>query len=174
MPFENKAEAVIEGRTATLLWDLRYQGRDQPITVPRKFTTDFASVPQFLSWLIPSMGMYTYAAIVHDYLCEQLNAEHREGAHHVLAPVNARDTDGIFRRIMREAGVPPLRRALIWTGVRWGALFNPARREGWLRDAPAVLGLSLLALPIVLPASIPVGLGSLLYWLLEKIVGWFA
>lgn len=175
MPFQNKVEAVIEGRVARLINDLHYKGKDDSIVVPRRFTTDFATVPQLVTWLIPTMGAYTNAAIVHDYLCEQLNGWHRatiDGRGGQAPTIDARDTDGMIRRIMREEDVPPVRRWLIWTGVRWGALFNPARCEGWLRDAPAVLGLSLLALPVVLPASIFVGLGTLLYWLLEKIVGW--
>lgn len=31
----------------------------------------------------------------------------------------------------------------------WGALFNPARRPGWWRDAPAVLGISAAGLAAV-------------------------
>jgi hypothetical protein len=66
--------------------------------------------------------------------------------------VSSRDADGIFRRVLREQGVPFVKRWLMWTGVRWGALFNPPRRAGWLRDLPLVLIWTLLALPVVLPA----------------------
>ena len=74
-----------------------YAGRDESFTVPVGFCTDFASVPTVLVWLIPRYGVYTKAAILHDYLCQE-------------RPVNRRDADGIFRRALRELGVSVLRR----------------------------------------------------------------
>ncbi|WP_324278231.1 hypothetical protein [Blastococcus brunescens] len=50
---------------------------------------------------------------------------------------------------MREAGVPVLRRWLMWAGVRWGALTSERRRSGWLMSAPGVLAITLLAAPLV-------------------------
>ncbi len=47
----------------------------------------------------------------------------------------------------------------MWTGVRWGALANPVRRPGWVRDAPAVLLLSVAVAPLVLPVSVVVAVG---------------
>jgi hypothetical protein len=175
------------------LWELEeeivYQGKDELFTIPVGFKTDFASVPAAVQWLIPSYGKYTLAAIVHDQFCDQLNYYYSQVRTHILsieqglvpndesAPVapspTARETDAIFRRIMRELGVPPLRRRLIWTGVRWGALKNPARREGWWRDAPAVLGFSLLSAPVVVPATIFAGVGLFIDKAAEKIVGFF-
>jgi hypothetical protein len=172
MPFKNKVTAMIDGKKALLLNPLVYEGKHQRIVVPNMFTTDFATVPQVVTWLIPTMGAYTGAAIVHDYLCEQLNGHHRH-PELIFAPVSARDTDGIFRRIMREEGVPPVRRRLIWVGVRWGALFNPARRQGWLKDAPLVLLVSLFALPIVLPASVLALVGNAIVWAAETVRSWF-
>lgn len=60
--------------------------------------------------------------------------------------ISSRDADGLFRRIARESGAGLLLRWLLWTGVRWGALANPARRADWGRDAPAVTAISLLLL----------------------------
>lgn len=81
--------------------------------------------------------------MLHDWLCAELAAAYRAGRQ---PAVNARDTDGLFRRVMREAGVGPVTRALMWAGVRWGALTSPSRRAGWWADAPAVAGLSVLVL----------------------------
>ncbi|KKL66348.1 hypothetical protein LCGC14_2145860, partial [marine sediment metagenome] len=38
------------------------------VEVPQGFTTDFASVPRVVWWLIPPDGQYTQAAVVHDFL----------------------------------------------------------------------------------------------------------
>lgn len=140
--------------------------------IPAGFKTDFATIPAFVSWAVAKLGAYTLAAIVHDLLCEGLNSWYRarrhggiptRGGHPCLlhqgrvvpAPTaNAVDTDAIFYRIARDHGVDPVTANLLWVGVRWGALANPARREGWLKTAPAVLGLSLLYAPVLLPASI--------------------
>jgi len=161
-------------------WELEeevvYQGKDELFTIPVGFKTDFASVPGAVQWLIPSYGQYTLAAIVHDQFCDNLNAYHNNPCYgeHFQAPTpNARDTDAIFRRIMRELGVPPLRRWLIWTGVRWGALANPARRKGWHKDAPRVLGFSILSAPVVVPATLLAGIGLFIDKIAGKVVGFF-
>lgn len=159
-----------------------YTGEHDLILVPQGFVTDFASVPQFIQWLIPSYGKYTLAAIVHDYLCVQLNEYHADPENYrrgtgeivsVVPQINSRDTDGIFRRIMRELGVPPVRRWLMWTGVRWGALFSDSRRKGILPDLPLMVLWSIIASPVVVPASIFVGIGLLIDRAVEKVVGVF-
>jgi hypothetical protein len=152
---------ILEDGTYRLTEDLVYEGRDEVFTVSAGFRTDLASVPQFLTWLVPVAGLQDRAAIVHDYFCT--------GLERGKPVVSARDADGIFRRMLRELGVPTVRRWLFFTGVRWGALGTPARRPGWLQDAPAVLTVSVLALPVVLPASVVVGGGLVLYGIAEGI-----
>lgn len=141
-------------KSFVLTEDLVYEGRDQTFTVPAGFVTDFASVPQFMYWLIPSYGQYTNAAVVHDYLCVALADYYRYPAGYPDPPANAVDTDGIFRRIMREEGVPLVRRWLMWTGVRWGAMFSPYRRAGSLSTLFKVLLLSAIELPFLLIPTI--------------------
>lgn len=52
-----------------LLNDLHYQAENEAvIIVPRGFITDYASVPWFGRWLIPKIGRYNRAAVLHDYL----------------------------------------------------------------------------------------------------------
>lgn len=131
-----------------------YQGRDDTFTVPAGFATDLASVPRYLTWLVPVAGVQDRAAIVHDWLCTQLEHWYRNCYEEEQPAVPSGDVDGIFRRILRELGVPLVRRWLMWAGVRWGALANPARRAGWLSTAPAVVGISLLALPVIAPATL--------------------
>jgi len=139
--------------------DLVYQGKDEAFTVPKDFVTDFATVPQFLQWIIPRTGSWNRAVIVHDYFCDRLAGDVVWEENYP----NSRDADGIFRRILREEGVPFVKRWLIWTGVRWGALFNKSRRPGILKDLPLMAILSLLFLPIILPATVGVAVGNAAY-----------
>ena len=44
---------------------------------------------------------------------------------------------------------------------------RPGGRQGWLREAPRVLLVTLLALPIVLPPAIVVALALMLFFLVE-------
>lgn len=121
------------GRYATV-GPTEYVGADDVIVIPSDFVTDLASVPRLFWALLPPSGAYEKAAVLHDALCEAL-------AGRQLMPVpavSARDVDGLFRRVMRESGVGPVTRWVMWCGVRWGAAANPCRRPGWWRDAPAV------------------------------------
>jgi hypothetical protein len=44
------------------------QEQYQPVKVPAGFVTDFASIPRIFWIALPKDGLYTYPAIVHDYL----------------------------------------------------------------------------------------------------------
>jgi len=111
--------------------------------VPKGYVTDFATVPQFIWWLIPTYGNYTAATVLHDWLITYALPNRR---------VSSRRVDRVFREAMQSLGVSAPRRWLMWAGVRWGALGNKRRRAGSLGTFPGVLLLSLLALPFVLPA----------------------
>jgi hypothetical protein len=167
VPVEIRADGTYQ-----LTKPLIYQGDPEHggdvITIPEGFVTDLASVPRFLSALTPIAGVHDRAAILHDHLCVQLaTAWHTPNR---TAQINAVDTDGLFLRCLRELGVPGFRRTLYWVGVRWGALFNPARRAGWGGTAPSVLGWSLLLLPILLPMAVTSGLTLAVGWLVAKVV----
>lgn len=41
------------------------------IIVPEDFETDFATIPRPFRWLLPKMGRYSWAAVVHDYLLKE-------------------------------------------------------------------------------------------------------
>jgi Protein of unknown function (DUF1353) len=163
VPFEPGSLTVsrVDANTWALVDPLVYQGRRQRFVVPAGFRTDFASVPRLVTWLIPRFGAYTLAAILHDWLCDE---GIRSGV------VTPRQADGIFRRVMRESGVPVLRRWLMWAGVRWSALTDARRRPGWLLSAPAVLAITALALPLVLPPALAIAPGLLVYSVAERLV----
>lgn len=150
--------------------DLCYEGKDEAWTVPAGFETDFATVPRVIQWLIPTYGKYTLAAILHDYFCVELGRAYKEEREPFITSSN---TDGVFRRVMRELGVPFAQRWLIWTGVRWGALANKARRKGSARDLPKMVLVSILATPIVVPATLIVGLGLLLAGIVNTLFTFF-
>jgi hypothetical protein len=134
----------------TDLWKLNdhlvYQGRDHQFLVPAGFASDFATIPMFVQSLIPITGAHSKAAILHDFLLAGLRSHYRGISPH--APVSSVDADGIFRRTMRESGVKFVRRWLMWTGVRWGALFKPYRRAGWWQDGWKAILISIPAAPV--------------------------
>ncbi|UOY03038.1 DUF1353 domain-containing protein [Blastococcus sp. PRF04-17] len=151
----------MDDETWALVDELVYQGNRQRFVVPAGFRTDFATVPRVVTWLVPRFGAYTLAAILHDWL---VTDGLRSGA------VTSNDADGIFRRVMRESGVPVIRRWLMWAGVRWGALANPRRRAGWSSSAPGVLLISAVAAPLVVPPGLLILPGLVVYGLAEGLV----
>jgi hypothetical protein len=140
---------------------LDYRGSTQDFQVPKEEETDFASVPRVFVWFLPRYGRYTPAAILHDHLWKY---EVPAGT------LSLRDADGIFRQAMRELGVPFLRRWIMWAAVRWGALAKPGGRRDWLGEAPRVLLVSVVALPIVAPAAAVILLTLPIFYLLELVV----
>jgi hypothetical protein len=121
---------------------LVYHGTHQVFTVEPGETTDFASVPAVLTWLVP-IETGVPAAVLHDHLWRR-----EVPAGRITFP----DADGLLRQALGTLGVPAPRRWVMWAAVRWGALTRPHGRDGWWRDAPKVLAVTLLGLPFVLPA----------------------
>jgi hypothetical protein len=149
--------------TFALVAPVRYRGKHESFLVPAGQDTDFASVPVGITWLIPRYGRWTKAAILHDYLW-------RTGV------VSKRDADGIFRRALRELGVPLYKRWLMWTAVRTTSiLLHKGLRGTPLKDLMilvpfALLNMVLLAIPVsVVYAFIVVFKG--LNWLLSLFDG---
>lgn len=125
---------------------LVYRGSRDVFLVPSSFSTDFASVPQVFMWLVPSTGIHTKAAVLHDYLCRG-------------DEVTREDADGIFRRVLREEGVSfPLRWAM-WAAVRAGSFMKGASGTSWLR----FLAVLVVAVPFLLVPAVIVGLWSLAF-----------
>ena len=151
MPFDG--EVAVRQVSATefrTLESLSYSGRRETFTVHPGFLTDFASVPRAFVWLLPRYGLYTPAAILHDYLCWS-------------RVVSRRDADGLFRRSMRELGVTLPRRWAMWGAVRTASFMSGASASEWLQFLAVVI----LALPIVaIPAAV-VQIWLVLFWLVE-------
>jgi Protein of unknown function (DUF1353) len=167
MAFEGRVvveELAAGGGTRWRLTEpLTYVGREERFVVDAGFTTDFASVPQVFTWLIPRYGRYTKAAILHDYLWGECRQHRFRWA----------DADGILRRVMRELDVPFLRRWLMWTAVRLASITRYDPRS-FLTQGPAAAlslvaftlgGVTFLAVPAVV-----VGLFQLLFAGFEAVV----
>lgn len=157
MPFHG--DVVVREVDATrfvVVEPLSYTGRREDFTVLPGFSTDFASVPRALVWLFPRYGAYSRAAILHDYLWR-------------TNVVPRRDADGLFRRAMRELGVPFPRRWAMWGAVRLGSHMAGASPVEW--------GQFLLVLvtmvPFVAVPAVVVQVWLVLWWLVEALF-WLA
>ena len=75
------------------------------VTVPKGFVTDFASVPRVFWSLLPPDGIYTYAAVIHDYMYWQQSTS-RETA------------DEVFKVAMLELRVQQSTVDAIYSAVR--------------------------------------------------------
>ena len=159
-----RAKVIVE-QVSDKNWLLRkafdYTGKFETFHVPEGQGTDFASVPRVFVWFLPRYGRYTKAAILHDFLWRE-----RAGK----GTLDYIDADGTFRRAMRELGVPFLRRWILWGAVRVGALVKPNGRKGWLKEAPRVYLVALLALPIIIPPAIVVGVALIVFQMIELVV----
>jgi hypothetical protein len=133
--------------------DLVYRGREHRFVVPKGFYTDFASVPTLCTWLIPRYGVYTRAAVLHDYLCQEGH----------VGRFNRRDADGIFRRCLRELGVSWTRRWLMWAAVRVGGFMAGASAKEWLQ----LLVIAVVALPLIVLPVLVITVWAVLFWLIE-------
>jgi hypothetical protein len=157
-----------EGSRWQLVQPLAYAGRDETFEVAAGFTTDFASVPQALTWLVPRYGRYTKAAILHDFLWQRC----REGR------FDWADADGILRRAMRELDVPFLRRWLMWGAVRLAGVVTRSPSSLWTQGAAALatlvvvtaLGVAYVAVPlaVVVAFTVVFAAAEAVVWLVLK------
>ena len=141
--------------------ELSYVGKDQTFHVPSGSPTDFASVPRVFVWFLPRYGRYTKAAILHDHLWRDLATK---------GDISWVDADALFRRAMRDLGVPFLRRWLMWSAVRWAALLKPKGMHGWWKEAWRVVLLTVVAAPIVLPPAVAIVVSLLWFYALEWVL----
>ena len=122
--FRFNDESVVKMLTDRLIRDGKgtEEARDR-VDDARTFTpseenpTDLASIPRYMRWFESSYGAHTLAAIIHDDLIVKTpNA----------GPLDS-DTlsDRFFREMMKSAGVPWLKRWIMWAAValrsRWAA-----------------------------------------------------
>jgi hypothetical protein len=156
MPFDSGTPLQVEEvdeRWWRVLADLKYHGKSQDFVVPAGTKTDFASVPRLFTWLVPTSGKYTKAAVLHDYLCQ-------------TGAIPRNDADGVFRRALREVGVPNVRRYVMWGAVRLAAGLKGAK----VGDVIGIVLLALLVLPVVVPIAVAMLLVLLALSIVEIVV----
>ena len=159
MPFvtDTFVVAQVDHKNWCLVESLVYEGAHESFVVPSGFRTDFATVPRFAQWLIPTYGVYTRAAILHDWLCVLGHA----------GSFNRRDADGIFRRTLRELSVSATRRWLMWCAVRAGSRMSDATFREWLTCLA-------IAVPALLFLIVPLAVCLLwlsVFWIVDRVVG---
>lgn len=100
-------EVLSTGRNFQLTEDFSYlrEGEDT-ITAPKNFETDFASIPRYVTFVVPKLGKYTQPAVIHDYLCRTADSWNKRA-----------EGDKVFRLAMKDAGVGRLRRRAMWLAV---------------------------------------------------------
>lgn len=81
-------------------------------SVPVGFKTDLASVPRAFWRVLPPIGKYDAAAVLHDYLYQ--------GAILNLGSVTRAQADAVLNEAMGVLGVKGWQRYIIYTGVRVG------------------------------------------------------
>lgn len=131
-----------------------YPAKGKPVIVDAGFETDFASVPRPLVWFLPRTGLWTLAAILHDWLW-RLEAP--------MGRVTWREADRLFREAMRDLGVPFLRRWVMWSAVRVAAVGKGGQHRDWLATLPAALTCGALVLPVVAVPVVSI-LAALVVW----------
>ena len=89
--------------------------RKELITVPAGFITDFASVPAVVRWLIPKSGKHNQAAVLHDFLYQNLK---NQWAGWVGKRYTRKECDGHFLEGMRILGVNWVKRYTMYRAVR--------------------------------------------------------
>lgn len=90
-------------------------------------STDFASIPFFLTWLVPKDGTHTPAAVLHDALIGGKKDVHYETS--ALETVPDRHADYLFREAMQQTGVAWLRRWIMWAAVALRSLTVRIRKN---------------------------------------------
>ena len=123
--------------------DMRYEVGTSGVViiVPKGFVTDFASIPQaFWSTGLSPNGLYSKAAVVHDYL-------------YWTQTCTRMQSDNLLVIAMKESGVGLAARQLVYDGVRLGG------EQAWSSNARERAS----GLPRVVPAH-RMRFGALVLW----------
>lgn len=98
--------------TSTIGWNPEVKDANayQPVRVPIGFVTDFASIPRAFWSILRPDGLYSYAAIIHDYLYwEQF--------------LSRSESDAILKLCMEDFRIDAATIATVYSGVRVGGGF---------------------------------------------------
>lgn len=106
-------EVMPSGKRFRLHYDFTYLWKREYIEVHVKagFVTDFASVPRIFRIIIPKLGRYNKAAVIHDAIYQNVIAGHKF--------IRAQ-ADSIFRDGMIDLGVARWKVNIMYWAVRVG------------------------------------------------------
>jgi hypothetical protein len=132
----------VDAKTFRLAQPFRFDDGMNRFAVPEDDVTDLASVPRFLTWLVPRYGRHTFAALLHDHLQDDTS-------------IASEQADRIFRDAMGATGVPLSRRWLMWSAVA----LRTEWKLGGLRSARVLLWAAFFGLvPLALWPSLVVAI----------------
>lgn len=107
--FKQRVVLEVVGKYTWILYeDFEYYRTDNPeevIHIPKGTITDLATVPRWLWLVVPPLGKYTKASIIHDYLYQN-------------AIGSKKYADEVFLEAMEVAGVKTWRRKIMYWSVR--------------------------------------------------------
>jgi len=81
--------------------------KDMEIVVPIGYRSDFASIPRIFRTMLSSVGRYSKAAVVHDYMIDE------------MTEVGMKKINKLFLEGMEVLGVGKVTRYTIYNGVRF-------------------------------------------------------
>lgn len=128
VPYSDNARHVLYRlrRSFVFKWEAP-DGKERALYVPKGFLNDGASVPRLAWAIIPPDGRHRAAAIIHDFLYEHkgdlpLGSYLRKDDGWVIidAPWTRKHADLMFLKIMKEYGIPFIRRQMAYRAVRLG------------------------------------------------------
>ncbi len=108
----------VDPKSFRLAQPFRYNDGIRRFEIPEDDVTDLASVPRFLTWLVPRYGRHTLAALTHDFL-------------QAAVGVSSEEADLIFRDAMGDTGVPLTRRWVMWSAVALRTQVNLGGARKW-------------------------------------------
>lgn len=99
------------------------------VDVPRGFLTDGASVPRILWSILPPWGDYGQAAVLHDWLCENMTIQvTRSDGSVVSQKIDRKQVDGILCEAMTVLGVKSWEHKAIDAAVgAYRVVMNPTK-----------------------------------------------
>ena len=101
-----------------ILRHIRYKSEDYEFVIPAGTRIDFASSPRIFWSIIPPTGEYDLAVAAHDWL--YVAQPHVRIGKTGLRRMTRKEADDIMLDAMRQTGVAPWRRFLIYQAVRAG------------------------------------------------------
>lgn len=90
---------------------------DKYVDIPTGFLTDGASVPFLFQVLIPTLGEYSQATTLHDFLCERYEITQVINGVPTQVKIDRAEIDRILYEAMRVLEVAAWRRNVIQVGV---------------------------------------------------------